>query len=71
MTKLSMHLKVMPMSYKGHEFVLVIINPVHQSMSKEIEDALIGHVFSKYSMPECMIMDQYSAFLSALINLFV
>ena len=71
MTELSMDLKVMPKSYKGHGFVLVVTNPIHQSMSKEIGDALIGHVFSKYSIPECMIMDQYPAFMSALINLFV
>ena len=42
--------------------------PIYQSRSEEIADALIEHVYSKYSIPECMIMDQVSAFMSILIT---
>ena len=49
--------KVMPRSYKGHKFILWIIDkvtnylitvPIHQSRSEEIGDALIENVISKY-----------------------
>ena len=40
---------------------------IHQSRSEEIGDALIGHVFSKYSIPEFMIMDQDKTVISTLI----
>ena len=75
-TRLHMDLKVMPRSYKGHIFILVVIDevtnfmvtiPIHQSTSEEIGDALTEHVFGKYSIPECMIMDENSAFMSILI----
>ena len=42
--------------------------PIHQSSSEEIDDALIEHVFGKYSIPEDIIMDQDSVFISTLIN---
>ena len=38
--------------------------PIHQSRSVEIGYALIEYVFSKYCIPECMIMDQDIAFMS-------
>ena len=66
----------MPRSYKGHKFILAIIDevtnfivtiPIHQSRSQEIGDALIEHVFSKYSISECKIMDQDSTFMFTLI----
>ena len=57
LSKLSMDLKVMPKSYKGHNFILCIIDevtnclitvPIHHSRSEERGDALIEHVISKY-----------------------
>ena len=44
------------------------IIPIHQTRSEDMGDALIEHVFSKYSIPECMIVDQDSAFMSTVIN---
>ena len=41
---------------------------MHQSKVEEIGDALIEHVITKYCIPDCMIMDQESAFMSSLIN---
>ena len=67
----------MPRSYEGHNFILCIIDevtnylitvPIHQSRSKEIGDALIENVISKYCVPSYIIMDQDSAFMSSLMN---
>ena len=50
LSRLSMDLKIMPRSYKGHKFILCITDdvthylitvPIHQSRSEEIDDALI------------------------------
>ena len=77
MSKLSMDLKVMPRSQKGHKFILCIIDemmnylitvPIYQSRSEEVGEALIEHVISKFCAPDCIIMDQDSAFMSTLIN---
>ena len=77
MTRPSMDLMVMPRSHKGYKIILVVTDKetnfmvtfaIHQLKSEEIVDALIEHVFSKYGMPEYMIIDQDSAFISALIN---
>ena len=77
MTRLSMDLKMIPRSYKEHKFILVVTDevtnfmvtiPNHQSRSEETGDTLTDHVFSKYSISECMIMDQDNAFMSTLIN---
>ena len=66
MTRHSIDFKVMPRSYRGFIFILVVINevanfmvtiPIHQSRSEEIGDALIDHVFSKCSVPKHMIRD--------------
>ena len=76
MSRLSMALKVMPRTSKRHIFLLVVIDEVttfmvtiqiHQQKSEEIGDGLIEHVFRKYNMPEYMIMDLYSAFMSTVI----
>ena len=53
MTRLSMDLKVIP---------------IHESRSEEIGNVVIEHVLSKYRIPECMIMNLDSVFLSTLIN---
>ena len=55
LSKLSMDLKVMPRSQKGHEFILCIIDkmtnylitvPIVRSRSEEVGEALIEHVMS-------------------------
>ena len=67
LSKLSMDLKVMPRSQKGHKFILCIIDkmmnylitvPIHHSRSEEVGEALIEHVISKFCAPDCIIMDQ-------------
>ena len=77
MSKLSMDLKVMPRSQKGHKFILCIIDemrnylimvPIYHSRSEEVGEALIEHVISKFCAPDCIIMDQDSAFMSTLMN---
>ena len=42
--------------------------PIYQSKAEEIGDALIEHIITKYCIPDCIIMDQESAFMSSLIN---
>ena len=63
--------------YKGHKFILCIIDKVknylitvliHQSRSEEIGDALIENVISQYCVPNYIIMDQDSASMSSLMN---
>ena len=72
-----MDLKVMPRSHKGHKYILCIIDevtnylitvPIYQSKAEEIRDALIEHVITKYWIPDYIIMDQESTFMSSLIN---
>ena len=46
----------------------LIILPIYQSRSEEIGDALIDSVISKYHIPDYIIMDQDSAFMSSLMN---
>ena len=67
----------MARSYRVHKYTLVVIKEVtnfmvstliHQFRSDKIGDTLMDHVFSKYSMPEYMIMDQDSTFVSMPIN---
>ena len=72
-------IKVMPSSNKGHKYILCIIEEVevmnylimvliHQSRSEEIGDALIENVITKYCVPDYILMDQDSAFMSSLMN---
>ena len=70
-----MDLKVMPKSYKGHKFILCIIDevtnylitvPIYQSRSEEIGDTLIDNVISKYCIPDYIIMDKDNASMSLL-----
>ena len=72
-----MDLKVMPRSGKGHKFILCIIDevtnylimvPIYQSKAEEVGKALIEHVITKYCIPNCIVMDQDSAFISSLMN---
>ena len=64
----------MPRSYKAEKYILCIINevtnylitvPIHQAKSEEVGDALIENVIMKYCVPEYIIMDQDSAFMSS------
>ena len=75
--RLSMDLKVIPRYYKGDRYILCIIDevtnyiitaPVKQAKSEEVGEALINNVFSKYCVPDYMIMDLDSAFMSSLMN---
>ena len=71
-----MDLKVMPKSYKGHKFILCIIDevtiylitmPIYHSKLEEIGNALMKNIISKYCIPNYTIMDQNSAFMSKLM----
>ena len=77
MSRLSMDLKVMPRSHKGHKYILCIIDEVtnylitvsiFQTRSEEIGEALIENIITKYCIPEYIIMDQDSTFMSSLMT---
>ena len=77
LSRLSMDLKIMPRSHKGHRYILCIIDevtnflitvPIFQARSEEIGEALLENVITKYCIPEYIIMDQDSAFMSSLIT---
>ena len=77
LSRLSMNLKVMLRSYKGHKYILCIIDevmnylitvPIHQSRLEEVGNALVENVISKYCVPNYITMDQDSAFMSSLMN---
>ena len=68
-----MDLKVIPKSYRGHKYILCIIDeatnylitvPIHQAKSEEVGEALIENIITKYCIPEYIIMDQDSTFMS-------
>ena len=76
-SRLSMDLKVMPRSLKGHKYILCIIDevtnflitvPIFQARSEGIGEALIENVITKFCIPEYIIMDQHSAFTSSLVT---
>ena len=77
MSRLSMDLKMMPRSQKGHWFILCVIDemtnylitaPLYQARSEEVGEALIENIISKSGMPDYMMMDQDSAFMSSLMS---
>ena len=77
LSRLSMDLKVMSRSCKGHKYILCIINevtnylimvPIFQARSEEIGEALIESVITKYCIPEYIIMDQDNPFMSSLMT---
>ena len=77
LSRLSMDLKVMPRSSRGHRYILCVIDevtyymitdPIKHSRSEEVGEALINYVISKYCVPDYMIMDLDSAFMSSLMN---
>ena len=80
MSRLSMDLKVMPRSHKGHKYILCIIDEVtnylitvliFQARSEEIGKALIKNVITKHYIPEYIIIDQDSALMSSLMTYFL
>ena len=80
MLRLSMDLKLMPRSQKGHQFILCMIDemtnyliatPLYQATSEEVGETLIENVIIKFGTPDYMMVDQDSAFMSSLMgNLF-
>ena len=77
LSRLNMDLKVMPRSHKGHKYILCIIDkvtyysitvPIYQAKSEEIGEPLIDSVITKYCIPEYIIMDHDSAFMSSLMT---
>ena len=75
--RLSMDLKVMPRSGRGHRYILcindevtnyMITAPIKHSKSEEVGEALINDVILKYCVPDYMIMDLDSAFMPLSMN---
>ena len=67
----------MTRSHRGHKFILCIIDkvtnylipvPIHQAKSEDIGEALIENDITKYCVPEYIIMDQDSVFMSTLMT---
>ena len=67
----------MPRSSRGYRHILCVIDkatnymitaPIKHSRSEEVRQALINDVISKYCVPDYMIMDLDSAFMSSLMN---
>ena len=67
----------MPRSHKSHKYILCIIDEVtnysitvsiFQARSEEIGEALIENVITKYCIPDNIIMDHDSAFMSSLMT---
>ena len=77
MSRLSIDLKVMPRSQKGHQYILCIIDevtnylitaPVYQAKSEEVREAIIENIITKFGTPDYMNMDQDSMFISSLMS---
>ena len=77
MSRLSMDLKVMLRSHKGHWCILCIIDevtdylvtaPLYHVRSEEVGEVLIESVISKFGTLEYIIMDQDSVFMSSLMS---
>ena len=77
LSRLSMDLKIMPKSHRGHEFILCVIDEmtnylimmqIHEARSEEIGDVLIDNIISKYGIPKYIIMDQDSTFMSTIMS---
>ena len=67
LSRLSMDLKVMPRSQKGHKFILCIIDEVTNYLitvpifhaKSEVGEALIENVITKYWFPDCIILTHW------------
>ena len=42
--------------------------PIYQSKTEEMDEALIEHIVTKYCVPDCIIINQDSTFMSSLMN---
>ena len=51
---------------RWHYYLITV--PIHQAKSEEVGDALIENVMMKYCVPEYIIMDQDSTFMSSLMT---
>ena len=69
----------MPKSHKGQKYILCIINevtnylitmPVFQAKSEKVGEAILEHIITKHCIPDYIIMDQVSAFMSSLVSYF-
>ena len=67
----------MPKSQKGHKYILHVIDevtnflimvPIFQARSEEVGEALLEHIIIKHCIPNYIIMDQDSAFMSSLMT---
>ena len=67
----------MPRPSRSHRYILCVIDevtnymitaPIKYSSSEEVREALINDVILKYCVPDYMIMDLDSAFMSSLMN---
>ena len=77
-SRLSMDLKVIPRGHKGHIFIICIIDEVtyylitvtYISMKSKRDRRCVNraHVITKYWIPDCIIMDWESVFMSSLRN---
>ena len=72
-----MDLKIMPKSHKGHKCILCIIDevtnylitvPIFQAKLEEVGEAILEHAITKHCIPDYIIMDQDSAFMSSLVS---
>ena len=72
-----MDFKGITRTYRGHKYILCIIVEVtnylitvllHQAKSEKVGDACIENVITKYGVPEYIIMDQDSAFMSSFMT---
>ena len=77
LSRLSMDLKVMPKSQRPHRYILCVIDevpnflitvPIFQARLEEVGEALLEHVITKHCIPDYIIMDQDSAFMSSLMT---
>ena len=67
----------MPRLQKGNRYILCVIDemtsylittPLYQARPEEVGETLIENVISKFGTPDCMMMDQDSAFMSSLMH---
>ena len=67
----------MPKSHKGHKYILCIIDevtnylitvPIFQAKLEEVGEAILKHVITKHCIPDYIIIDQESAFMSSLLS---
>ena len=67
----------MPKPQKGHRYILCVIDevtnilvtgPIFPARSEEVGEALLEHVITKHCIPDYIIMDQDSVFMSSLMS---